>query len=94
MHRYPWLAIAALTLPVSATAEEPTLPAIVVKGAQAPAGSVHSAVQAGSKTDVPVKDLPASVVVVPKAVLRDQGVTDMNQAMSNVSAVQPDMGGG
>lgn len=94
MHRYPWLAIAALTLPVSATAEEPTLPAIVVKGAQAPAGSVHSAVQAGSKTDVPVKDLPASVVVVPKAVLRDQGVTDMNQAMSNVSAVQPVMGGG
>lgn len=77
-------------------AEEQTsgLPIVIVKSVPSLPGSLEEVVQVGSKTDTPIRDLPASVVVVPKEVLRDQGVTDMNQAMTNVSSVQPVMGGG
>lgn len=94
MRRFPMLVLAAAVSTAFAAEEEATLPSVTVKGAQARPGSIKSAVQAGSKTDTPVRDLPASVVVVPKEVLRDQGVADMNQAMTNVSGVQPVMGGG
>ncbi|RZI86521.1 MAG: TonB-dependent siderophore receptor [Rubrivivax sp.] len=94
MRRFPMLVLAAAVSTAFAAEEEATLPTVTVKGVQARPGSGKSAVQAGSKTDTPIRDLPASVVVVPKEVLRDQGVSDMNQAMTNVSGVQPVMGGG
>lgn len=77
-------------------AEEQTseLPLVVVKSTPSLPGNLEEIVQVGSKTDTPIRDIPASIVVVPKEVLRDQGVTDMNQAMTHVSGVQPVMGGG
>ena len=57
-------------------------------------GSQTDTTSTGSKTDTPLRDLPASVVVIPKEVLRDQSVVTMNQAMTNVSGVQPQLGGG
>ena len=56
-------------------------------------GSQTDTTSTGSKTDTPLRDLPASVVVIPKEVLRDQSVVTMNQAMTNVSGVQPQLGG-
>ena len=48
----------------------------------------------GSETATPIKDLPASVVVVPKEVISEQTGKTMNQVMRNVSSVQPVYGGG
>ena len=56
-------------------------------------GGGTSVVITGSKTDTQLKDLPASVVVVPSELLRQQGTVDMNRAMENASGVQPVQGG-
>jgi iron complex outermembrane recepter protein len=41
-----------------------------------------------TKTDTPIMDTPASVRVIPQAVLRDQQVTRLQDAVKNVSGVQ------
>lgn len=48
----------------------------------------------GSKTDVPLKDVPAAIVVIPVELLRDQGAETMNDALANASSVAPTYGGG
>lgn len=40
-----------------------------------------------SKTEIPIKDLPASIQVVPQEALRDRGVTRTDQLLENVSGV-------
>ncbi len=79
--------------PAPATTTTTTLPEVVVS-AQAPAYAPGSAVTA-TKMDVPLKDLPASVQVVPKEVLQDRGVTRIEQVLENVSGVhaEPSYGG-
>ena len=62
-----------------------TLPTVVVT-AQAPTYAPSEATTA-SKINVPLKDLPASVQVVPKEVLRDRGVTKVEQIAETVSGV-------
>lgn len=41
-----------------------------------------------TKTDIPIMDTPASVRVIPQAVLRDQQATRLQDAIKNVSGVQ------
>ncbi|BGE84580.1 MULTISPECIES: TonB-dependent siderophore receptor [Methylosinus] len=41
-----------------------------------------------TKTDVPLKQTPASVQVVPKQLIRDQAVTNLSGALENVSGVR------
>ncbi|MGE5451779.1 MAG: TonB-dependent receptor [Acidobacteriota bacterium] len=95
MRRFPLLLlVTAISSAWAAEEATSTLPVIVIQSVPSLPGSLEESVQAGNKTDTPIRDLPASVVVVPKAVLRDQGITDMNQAMTQVSGVQPVMGGG
>lgn len=48
----------------------------------------------GSKTDVPIHDTPASIVVVPKEIIEDQQSVDMNQMAKNVSGLTPTLAGG
>lgn len=89
------LAIAALYLPSAfAATNDEQLPEVRTTATSIRAGSPNDIVITGSKTDTPLKDLPASVVVVPSEVLRQQGVLDMNRAMDNVSGVQPTLAGG
>lgn len=40
-----------------------------------------------SRTAIPLKDLPASIQVVPQEVLRDRGVTRTDQLLDNVRAL-------
>ncbi|HEX5312794.1 TonB-dependent receptor [Aquabacterium sp.] len=97
MRRFPLLVLAVAVSSAWATEvqeQSATLPSVVVKSNATLPGSLKDSAQTGSKTDTPIRDLPASVVVVPQEIMRDQGVTDMNQAMTNVSGVQPVMGGG
>lgn len=42
-----------------------------------------------TKTDTPIMQLPASVQVVPRAVIEDQKVTRVKEALENVSGVRP-----
>jgi iron complex outermembrane receptor protein len=89
------IAVAAIFLPGAlAIAAEAELPEIRATATRARAGSPNDAVITGSKTDTLLKDLPASVVVVPKELLRQQGVLDMNRALENASGVQPMLAGG
>jgi iron complex outermembrane receptor protein len=89
------IAMAALFLPTAYSfADDAELPEVRASAARVRAGSPNDAVITGSKTDTRLKDLPASVTVVPSEILRQQGVVDMNRALDNASSVQPVMGGG
>jgi iron complex outermembrane receptor protein len=87
-------------LPLQAAAQEvgkekgATLPEIKVTTGRVRPGTLEDVARTGSKTDTPLRDIPATVNVVPASVLREQGVIEMNDAMRNVSSVQPLMGGG
>ncbi|MEO6092549.1 MAG: TonB-dependent receptor [Novosphingobium sp.] len=48
----------------------------------------------GSKTATAIRDVPASIITVPREVLDAQKVLDLNEAVRNVSGVQPIYGGG
>ena len=71
-----------------------TLPEVRVQDKVVRPGTPRDTVFTGSKTDTALRDLPASVVVVTGENLAEQGVVSMNQAMENVSGVQPIMAGG
>lgn len=86
------LAMQALTA-VAETATE-SLPEVSVSGNKIKAGAPYDAARTGSKTDAPLRDVPASVSVVPAALLREEGALTMNDAMRNVSSVQVQHGGG
>lgn len=70
------------------------LPEIKITTGRVRPGTLEDVARTGSKTDTPLRDIPASIAVVPAALLQEQGVTEMNDAMRNVSSVQPLMGGG
>jgi iron complex outermembrane receptor protein len=42
----------------------------------------------GMKLDIPIRETPASIAVVPRQVMRDQNITRLNEALENVSGVQ------
>ncbi|GBG12493.1 iron complex outermembrane recepter protein [Novimethylophilus kurashikiensis] len=97
----PAILLALAALPLQAAAEDTkaeqteTLPEVQVSGQQD--RSLNYQVETtttGSKTDTPARDVPASIVVVPKAVLEDQGAMGMNEAMRNVSGVSQNYAGG
>ena len=74
--------------------KEKQLETVTVSAEQVYPGSPDDVVRTGSKTDTPLRDIPASVAVVPAEILREQGAVTMNDAMRNVSSVQPLMAGG
>lgn len=43
----------------------------------------------GTRTDAAIKDVPQSIQVIPQQVIKDQGETDFNDALRNVSGVSP-----
>ena len=46
-----------------------------------------------TKTDTPIRDIPASIQVIPQQVLKDQQITRVREAVSNVSGITPGPGG-
>ncbi|MFM0500799.1 TonB-dependent receptor [Paraburkholderia caffeinilytica] len=73
--------------------DAPTLPPVQVRAAAPGAGSrddnVNDPGQVAdvSKTGTALKDLPASVQVIPRALLTEQGATMLRQGVSNASGV-------
>ncbi|MYM22171.1 TonB-dependent siderophore receptor [Duganella sp. FT135W] len=62
------------------------LPTVFVH-ADADPGYQAAVAESTSRTAIPLKDLPASIQVVPHEVLRDRGVTRTDQLLDNVSGV-------
>jgi iron complex outermembrane recepter protein len=42
-----------------------------------------------TKTDIPIRDIPSSIQVIPNQVLKDRQITGVREAVSNVSGVTP-----
>ncbi len=95
------LLAAGFFMPVHASADDKdgpesktALPEVKITTGRVRPGTLEDVARTGTKTDTPLRDIPASVAVVPATLLREQGVINMNDAMRNVSSVQPLMGGG
>ncbi len=83
------LALASLGAAPALVADEPDAgTTIIVTGTRSDDVST-----VGSKTGVDPRDVPASIVVIPEQVLRDQDVRTLDAALSNASAVAPISGG-
>lgn len=91
------LIVLALANPASAQetpsqTETPTLPPVQVRAASgqvANADNVNDPNQAAavSKTGTPLKDLPASVQIIPRALMNEQGATMLRDTVANASGV-------
>ena len=77
-----------LVAPAFAAEADDAAPAIIVTAAYTPEATT------GSKTDTPLRDLPAAVSVVPAEVLKSQDVRGLDAALANASAVAPQFAGG
>lgn len=92
----------ALLIAMDASAQE-ALPTIDIAGATpAPPSSSHfrsepktaqdgyvtKAAGTATKTDTPIREIPASVNVVPKQVIADQAITNLSDALENVPGVR------
>ncbi|MGO4329122.1 TonB-dependent receptor [Cupriavidus sp. 2TAF22] len=88
--------IAGLPATARAQAAQPehTLPEVTASAGQVPAGSLRDTVTTGTKTETPLRDIPAAITVIPDSVLREQGAVDMNYALQNSAGVQPQLAGG
>lgn len=101
-HALAALASALLAgLPAAARAQstatpnsEHVLPAVTATATQARPGSLNDTVTTGTKTDTPLRDIPAAITVIPEEVLREQGAIDLNYALQNSAGVQPQLAGG
>ena len=78
----------AAPLEGAATTRDDGTATIVVTGIRSDA-----AVQTGSKTETPLRDIPASVVIIPGEVLQQQQVRTLDAALQNASAIAPNFAG-
>lgn len=83
------MSLALVMAATPALAEDPDAGStIVVTGTR-----YGDVITTGTKTGVDPRDVPASIVVIPGQVLRDQGVRTLDAALTNASAVAPSFGG-
>jgi len=83
------LALAAVAAPALAqTAVEQQLPEVKVQGGRdAATGYNPPTATTASKIEAPLRDIPQTVNVVPKELMRDQAATSMQDALRNVPGV-------
>jgi iron complex outermembrane receptor protein len=71
---------------VAEAEEEGTEEELVVTGEQEEGYRVPDATTA-TKTETPLRDIPQSIQVIPNQVIKDQGITEISDAVRNVSGV-------
>lgn len=83
------LALVIVAAPALAqTASEPQLPEVKVQGGRdAATGYNAPTATTASKIEAPLRDIPQTVNVMPKELLRDQAATSMQDALRNVPGV-------
>jgi iron complex outermembrane recepter protein len=67
------------------TAEEDAIQVVVTGEQDEGYNPLNTSV--GTRTDTPLRDIPQSIQIVPQEVLRDQNVTNYNEALRNVPGV-------
>lgn len=83
------VAIGMLFTPIHSEATEPgpvVLPEVTVKGARRPAFKSDTATT-GSKTEIPIRDIPQSISVVRKEIIESQNAFSLRDALKNVSGL-------
>lgn len=75
-----------------AAADAGTLPTATVTGTRSTASYDTPIANTATKIPVPLREIPQSVNVVPRAVIQDQGVTSLNEALRNVPGVSASLG--
>ncbi len=83
------VAISMLCNPLHAQLAEPgpaVLPEVTVKGARRPAFKSDTATT-GSKTEMPIRDIPQSISVVRKEIIESQSAFSLRDALKNVSGL-------
>lgn len=94
VHLAVLVSMTSLSFNAMSAEDETTLQEVKSSAGRIYAGSANDSASTASKTDTPLRDIPASIAVVPASLLQEQGAQTMNDAMRNVSSVQPVMGGG
>ena len=87
LNKSPLALAIALALPhFAAFAEDATLPSVTVTAARDAAYNPSTATSA-TKIDAPLRDIPQTVNVVPQELLRDKGVSSMEDAVKGIPGV-------
>jgi iron complex outermembrane receptor protein len=73
--------------PTAPTAEEEEEIEIVVTGEQEEEGYRVPDASTATRTDTPIRDIPQSIQVIPEQVIEEQQVTQLDEALRNVSGV-------
>jgi catecholate siderophore receptor len=93
LKKLPLALLLAASFPAFASADaETTLPAVTVTGAAEPAYNPVNT--SAAKLDAPLRDIPQTVNVVPQALLRDQGVSSLNDVLKSVPGIGLSSGDG
>nr|WP_315466547.1 TonB-dependent receptor [uncultured Undibacterium sp.] len=80
------IAVAILSITsVSAFAQSTTAPEVVITGNRIP--TILGTTQSATRTDTPIEFVPQSIVAISRSLLDDQGITNLNDALRNVSNV-------
>lgn len=87
----PFAQVASATDTVAA-ADAGTLPTSTVKGARSSTSYDTPIANTATKIPVPLREIPQSVNVVPRAVIQDQGALSINDTLRNVPGVSASLG--
>ncbi|WP_075792584.1 TonB-dependent receptor [Massilia putida] len=91
----PYLVAIACGLSAQAHAEEPAMPEVIVKDRKLDAGSYDiTESTTATKINVPLRDVPQTVNVVPAVVLHDQNAQSLQDALQNVPGLSFSVGDG
>ncbi len=82
------------TMGVFAKDETTVLPAVVVTGRQESDGSYKPEAVSSPKYSRPLKDIPQTITVIPKAVMQEQGSTTLREVLRNVPGISIQAGEG
>lgn len=95
LRKLPWLVAAACAALGQGAPAQTTLPAVTVRET-ATSDRSYEATESSTATKiaVPLRDVPQSVNVVPKAVLRDQNALSVQDALQNVPGLSFSVGDG
>jgi catecholate siderophore receptor len=91
----PYLVALACSAWAPAHADEPAMPEVVIRDRKIDAGSYEvTETNTATKINVPLRDIPQTVNVVPAVVLHDQNALSLQDALQNVPGLSFSVGDG
>jgi catecholate siderophore receptor len=91
----PYLVALACSVWTPVRAEEPAMPEVVIRDRKLDAGSYEvTETNTATKINVPLRDIPQTVNIVPAVVLHDQNALSLQDALQNVPGLSFSVGDG